>query len=172
MSDAEQHKDVCPLENIECKFHSIGCVELVACEYIEQNDEKKLQYHNVTLKWCSSANHTIKLKLVSYCAEQIPTEKLDAIEIELNNTQLQLDILFEIWITDKSMAVTKATGDVAPLILKLAKFSSSDTMTRQSSLSTKQIGPISCRSVPLLSHKMGYKMFLPQVSLIILLYLT
>ena len=153
--DKEKHKDVCPLTKVECPFHCIGCAELVARKDMKQHNKEQFYDHLfITNNELFKLQNEVEAGVNN--TERNTAEKLDEIEMELNIAQKQLDGLFGIWnVRINAMAATKGSGEVAPVILKLANFSGSG-----SSVLRRRVSERACYSTPFFTHETGYKMFL------------
>ena len=162
--EVEEHKKKCPLEQIQCEYHVVGCEEKMVRKDHKKHNKDMMEQHLFL-----SVNKVIELgenlakvkkesttktdlalaKLETEFQNQIITaqKRIDELEIRLqHNTQL----LCNDWYTIINTAASKLTsGDqVVPVILKMADFTK------------KKNDSVSWFSDPMYTHHMGYKLHL------------
>jgi len=118
--DLNDHKSKCPLEMIDCEYHSMGCEVRMTRQTQQEHSRKEMEYHL----------HLTKLKLDKTLAKlDETTAKLDEASCKLNITASELD--------NTNFAFHESKCELARVHSQLDETNSKLTGTQLELLSTK-----------------------------------
>ena len=146
---------VCPLEDVQCQYHDIGCKAKVARKDLAKHDEEKTNDHLLLMK---SALTDAQNKLADTKVKLANTEtRLVIAEVKLASTELKLadkqkaklfDTMFGEWPIKIHTQAAKLSScnQLLPVIVKLPDFV------------MKVENNVDWYSDPFYTHRQGYKM--------------
>ena len=83
--DVNEHKNTCPLEQIHCTYHALGCGDNILRSNQKSHNEESVEKH---LQMVVSELNTTKEKLAKMLS--VAADKLVGIQMELNDTKKDL----------------------------------------------------------------------------------
>ena len=149
--DMEAHRKECPLEMIQCEYHSVGCEVIMARKDQEKHDNEKMKEHLMMTKQRLSKLDDIEHKLTDTTAQLAAVLKqmtnLTAVLIKSPNSNDNHANIRSVHL-DSMAAMLTCGNQSCPVTIKMPEYNN------------KKKNVIEWDSDPFYTHNKGYKMCL------------